>query len=189
MQTWSDRPTLDVYDSCFFFHFSAKIYQQVSQKVAAKPCLYWALHLHNFISKPLRETTTVLFLVKRAPAQKQVVHSPSKVGHNKQKNQKKDNLGFVSASGVRREENPQYGGVVIWHTLLSDTLCYLTHYTSFIWGDKVAPLSLSFPERFLFRQARLKWPEMTHKQRPIKENKSRDRKTFFVLCVPCVWLI
>ena len=47
----------------------------------------------------------------------------------------------------------------------------------------MAPLSLSFPERFLFRQARLKWPEMTHKQRSIKENKSRDRKTFFVMCV------
>ena len=69
--------------------------------------------------------------------------------------------------------------------LLSDTLCYLTHCTSFIWGDRVAPLSLSFPERFLFRQARLKWPEMTHKQRPIKENKSRDRKTFFVFAM-CV---
>ena len=49
----------------------------------------------------------------------------------------------------------------------------------------MAPLSLSFPERFLFRQARLKWPEMTHKQRPIKENKSRDRKTFFVFAM-CV---
>ena len=168
----------------FFFHFSAKIYQQVSQKVAAKHCLYWALHLHNFISKPLRETTTVLFLVKRAPAQKQVVHSPSKVGHNKQKIKRKTILVLFQhlASG---EENPQYGGVVICHTLLSDTLCYLTHCTSFIWGDKVAPLSLSFPERFLFRQARLKWPEMTHKQRPIKENKSRDRKTFFVFAM-CV---
>ena len=46
----------------------------------------------------------------------------------------------------------------------------------------MAPLSLSFPERFLFRQVRLKWPEMTHKQRPIKENK---RKTFFVFAM-CV---
>ena len=36
-----------------------------------------------------------------------------KSGSQQTKNQKKDNLGFVSASGVRREENPQYGGVVI----------------------------------------------------------------------------
>ena len=80
------------------------------------------------------------------------------------------------ASGERKTHNMV--------ELLSDTLCYLTHYTSFIWGDKVAPLLLSFPERFLFRQA----PEMTQKQRPIKENKSRDRKTFFVLCVHvCGW--
>ena len=49
----------------------------------------------------------------------------------------------------------------------------------------MAPLSLSFPERFLFRQTRLKWPEMTQKQRPIKENKSRERKTFFVFAM-CV---
>ena len=176
MQTWSDRPTLDVYDSCFFFHFSAKIYQQVSQKVAAKHCLYWALHLHNFISKPLRETTTVLFLVKRAPAQTQVVHSPSKVGRNKQKNQKKDNLGFVSASGVRREENPQYGGVVIWHTLLSDTLYFL--YLRRQSGTFVIVLSgeVSFSSSAF---------KMTHKQRSIKENKSRDRKTFFVFAM-CV---
>ena len=48
-----------------------------------------------------------------------------KSGSQQTKNEKKDNLGFVSASGVRREENPQYGGVVIWHTLLSDTLYFL----------------------------------------------------------------
>ena len=124
MQTWSDRPTY-VYDSCFFFHFSAKIYQQVSQKVAAKHCLYWALHLHNFISKPLRETTTVLFLVKRAPAQKQVVHSPSKVGHNKHKKLKRKTILVLFQHLASGEENPQYGGVVIWHTLLSDTLYFL----------------------------------------------------------------
>ena len=162
----------------FFFHFSAKIYQQVSQKVAAKPCLYWALHLHNFISKPLRETTTVLFLVKRAPAQKQVVHSPSKVGRNKQKTEKKDNLGFVSASGVRREENPQYGGVVIWHTLLSDTLYFL--YLRRQSGTFV--IVLSWEVSFSSSAFKMAWDDPQ-----TKIYKREQEKNFLCLCHVCGW--
>ena len=97
--------------SNLFIQVSTKKSTGFLKKNVAKHCLYWALHLYNLILKPLRGTTAIirlLFLVKLGLCfiklglrpKTSCSFSSSKSGSCL--TDKKDNLGFVLPSAVRR---------------------------------------------------------------------------------------
>ena len=127
--------------------FSAKISTGFLKESGCKHCLYWALHSYNFILSPLRRRTAIIRLL-----------SPVKPGLLRPKqakwvtsSNKKDNLGFVSPSGVRGiKPSLTFEGYIIYQTCLSRRITFGTANFLYLRLRKVVPLSSLSPESFLF---------------------------------------
>ena len=181
MQTWSDRPTLDVCDSCFFLPFFS---QDISTGFSESGCKTLSLLSSPFAQfhfKAITRNNHGFIPCKTSSRPKTSCSFSIKSGSQQTKNQKKDNLGFVSASGVRREENPQYGGVVIWHTLLSDTLYFL--YLRRQSGTFV--IVLSWEVSFSSSAFKMAWDDPQTKT--YKREQEQGEKNFLCLCHVCGW--
>ena len=102
------------------------------------------------------------------------------MGRNKQKIKRKTILVLFQhlASG---EENPQYGGVVIWHTLLSDTLYFL--YLRRQSGTFV--IVLSWEVSFSSSAFKMAWDDPQTKT--YKREQEQGEKNFLCLCHVCGW--
>ena len=161
---------------CIFIQFSAKISTGFQESGCCKTLSLLSSPFVQFHFKAItgnnRNNQTFIPCKTRSPPKNKLSILQQKWVATKKK--KKDNLGFVSPSGVKRIK-PRLTlfsilGGYITSIFVQRRITFGIRNTSFIWGGcKVVPLSWSSPERFLLCQ-----PYKMSRNAPAKKYKSHD---------------
>ena len=129
--TFACRPGVTDQPQMFMTRVFSSIFQQryINRflRKQLQNIVFTELYLHNFISKPLHENNHGFIPCKTSSRPKTSCSFSFKSGSQQTKKLKRKTILVLFqhlASGERKTHNMV--------ELLSDTLCYLTHYTSFI---------------------------------------------------------